>query len=360
MEDKGLLFIPDISGFTKFVNENDIGHSRMIIQELLETLINTNQIGLEVSEVEGDAILFYKFGEIPSLESIYRQVEEMFCRFHQHLIAYEHSRFCQCKACKSAISLTLKIITHYGEFTGYNVKNFNKLIGRDVIVAHQLLKNDIEQHEYWLVTQNLAPQKPLAPLTQWMEWNDSVKQTETGEIPFQYTQLSQLKTSLPPDPAPQLELAKKVKVLSLTRTYQTDIITLFHAAGDLNYRSRWQEGIVKVEDIDHYLPRIGMRSRFILANGQSAVFASSYSYQSDRIEFSETDERRTTSTYYILEKIGPTETRLTIELYIKDNILTAALFNLTQKKKKAAGLQQSLLNLDRLLQEIPSFAYEVT
>ena len=360
MENKGLLFIPDISGFTKFVNETDIGHSRLIIQELLETLINTNQIGLEISEIEGDAILFYKFGDIPSLEIIYQQVEQMFCHFHQHLTAYENSRFCQCKACKSAISLTLKIITHYGEFTGYNVKNFSKLIGKDVIVAHQLLKNDIDQHEYWLVTDSLAPQRPLAALTEWMQWNDSVKQTETGEITFRYTQLSQLKDNLPPDQSPQRDLAQKTKVLSVTRTYPTDIITLFHATGDLNYRSRWQEGIVKVEDIDHYLPRIGMRSRFILANGQSVVFASSYSYRSDRIEFSETDERRTTATYYILERLSPEETRLTIELYVKKNIFAATLFKLTRKKKATASLGRSMLRLEQLLKEIPAFSYEVT
>jgi hypothetical protein len=360
MENKGLLFIPDISGFTKFVNETDIGHSRLIIQELLETLINTNQIGLDISEIEGDAILFYKFGDIPSLETIYQQVELMFCRFHQHLTAYENSRFCQCKACKSAISLTLKIITHYGEFTGYNVKNFSKLIGKDVIVAHQLLKNDIEQHEYWLVTDSLAPQRPLAALTEWMQWNDSVKQTETGEISFRYTQLSQLKDNLPPDQSPRRDLAQKTKVLSVTRTYSTDIITLFHATGDLNYRSRWQEGIVKVEDIDHYLPRIGMRSRFILANGQSVVFASSYSYHSDRIEFSETDERRTTATYYILERLSPAETRLTVELYVKKNIFAATLFNLTRKEKATASLGRSMLRLEQLLKEIPSFSYEVT
>ncbi|MGI8583184.1 MAG: DUF2652 domain-containing protein, partial [Chitinophagaceae bacterium] len=75
MENKGLLFIPDISGFTKFVNETEIDHSRLIIQELLEILINANQIGLEVSEIEGDAILFYKFGESPNLEELYKQVE---------------------------------------------------------------------------------------------------------------------------------------------------------------------------------------------------------------------------------------------------------------------------------------------
>ena len=67
MENKGLLFIPDISGFTRFINETEINHSRLIIQELLEILINANNIGLEVSEVEGDAILFYKFGDLPHL-----------------------------------------------------------------------------------------------------------------------------------------------------------------------------------------------------------------------------------------------------------------------------------------------------
>src|SRR6188508_2107039 len=99
MENKGLLFIPDISGFTKFVSQTDIEHSRLIIQELLEVLINSNEIGLEISEVEGDAILFYKFGECPELSALYRQVEKMFCEFHQRLNAYDQHKFCQCNAC---------------------------------------------------------------------------------------------------------------------------------------------------------------------------------------------------------------------------------------------------------------------
>ena len=84
MANKGLLFIPDISGFTRFVNEIEIEHSRYIIQQLLEILINANKVGLEVSEIEGDAILFYKFGEPLELETLYKQVEQMFCAFHQH------------------------------------------------------------------------------------------------------------------------------------------------------------------------------------------------------------------------------------------------------------------------------------
>ena len=130
MENRGLLFIPDISGFTRFVTEMEIDHSSHIIQELLEILINANYTGLEISEIEGDAILFYKYGDPPDLKTIYDQVEKMFCEFHRHISAYEYRRLCQCKACRAAIDLTLKVITHYGEFTGYNVKTFNKLIVR--------------------------------------------------------------------------------------------------------------------------------------------------------------------------------------------------------------------------------------
>src|SRR4030095_9389041 len=206
MDNRGLIFIPDISGFTRFVNEVEIDHSRHIIQELLETIINANQLGLEISEIEGDAILFYKYGEKPELEAIYKQVEKMFCEFHKHLIAYDHRRLCQCTACAGAIELSLKVITHYGEFTGYNVKNFSKLIGKDIIVAHQLLKNDIDQHEYWLITDGLAEKKVIAHLPETLDWNKSVKQTETGAIPFEYTQLGHLKNDLTSDPPKDLEV----------------------------------------------------------------------------------------------------------------------------------------------------------
>jgi hypothetical protein len=359
MQNSGLLFIPDISGFTKFVNETEIEHSRYIIQELLETLINANDLGLEISEIEGDAILFYKFGEIPDLAILYKQVEKMFCEFHKYLIAYDRSRFCQCKACKSSIGLTLKVISHYGEFTGYNVKNFNKLIGKDIIVAHQLLKNDIQLHEYWLVTRGLTQDQPPAGLAQWMEWISSAKQTEQGDIPFHYTQLTQLKNQLPADAPLSLGLSKKVKILSLSDTFETDLITLFHASGDFSYRSRWQVGVQNVEELDHFLPRVGMRSKFSLTNGQTVMYASSYSYSPEKIEFSETDEAKKKSTYFILEKVDSGRTKLTIEYYIKKSILEPALFNWTKKKKLTSDTRRSLDNLHQLLKEIPNFAYEV-
>jgi Protein of unknown function (DUF2652) len=352
MENRGLLFIPDISGFTRFVNQTEIEHSRLIIQELLETLINANQIGLEVSEIEGDAILFYKFGPIPTLDELYRQVENMFCSFHRNLLSYDHRRYCQCKACMSAVDFSLKIITHYGEFTGYSVRNFHKLIGKDIIVAHQLLKNDIELHEYWLVTNNLFPGEAQESLLKEMNWSRSAKQTESGEIAFQYTLLTALKNGIPVDPLPDPGLSKKGKVFSISRDYETDIITLFHATGDFNYRSQWLEGVQKVEEVNHFLPRVGMRCRCILEDGQIITIATSYTYTDDRIEFCELEEGTGNATYFKLEKLEPKKSRLTIDYYIENNLFKQIAFSFTKKKRLEEMFRKSIARIEDVVREI--------
>src|SRR5210317_526358 len=91
-----LIFIPDISGFTQFVSETELNHSQHIITELLEALIGANQTGLEISEIEGDAILYYRFGEAPSAQELLDQVQKMFVHFHEHIARYENRRICQC------------------------------------------------------------------------------------------------------------------------------------------------------------------------------------------------------------------------------------------------------------------------
>lgn len=352
METKGLLFIPDISGFTRFVTETEISHSRLIIQELLELLINANQIGLEVSEIEGDAILFYKFGEPPELEEIYKQVEKMFCQFHKSLLAYDERKYCQCTACRSTADLSLKVITHYGEFTSYNVKNFSKLIGKDVIVAHQLLKNDIDQHEYWLVTNDLLDNRTPGGFASWMDWKDSAKQTETGEIRFHYTQLSQLKQEISHDTFPSLDLTGKKKIFSASEVYDTDIITLFHASGAFEYRHRWWEGVKKIEELNHFLPRIGMRSRWVLDSGEVVNYSSSYTYRADKIEFSETDEKNKLVTYFTLVKKEDKKTELTIDIYKGGSWLEKLLFSFSGEKKLKAIAQKSMQNLVPFAKEL--------
>ena len=353
MENRGLLFIPDISGFTRFVNEVEIEHSRFIIQQLLEILIKANEVGLEISEIEGDAILFYKFGEPQQLESLYKQVERMFCEFHQYLVAYDNRKICQCKACISAVGLSLKVITHYGEFTPLSVQKFNKLIGKDVIVAHQLLKNDIPQHEYWLITKDVLQNKEPAELAQWMHWDSSIKHTENGDIPFHYTQLGALKSGIL-QPSPETEISKKIKLLSVSKDYEVDVKTLCYTVVHFEFRHLWQAGIKAIDEVEHFLPGIGSRHRHVLENGETAMmYISNFAYNPEgKTIFSETNEKDKSSFVFIAEKTGGHTSRLTLEIYFQPNILKQVLFNRFEKKKKQQQLEQSMQRLENVLKEM--------
>jgi hypothetical protein len=346
---RGLIFIPDISGFTRFVTETELDHSRLIIKELLEVIINANDSGLEISEIEGDAILFYRFGEAPALQQLYSQVEKMFCAFHQNLVAYDVRRYCQCKACTSAVSLTLKVITHYGEFTQYNVSSFKKLIGKDLIVAHQLLKNEIPQHEYWLVTSSITGESRPGSLTTWMNWDSSAAQTESGSLPFHYTQLSPLRNAMISEQPQELNLDNKEKILSLKREYDIDIITLFHATGDFSYRHRWQEGVKKVEEVIHFLPRIGMKCKCTLESGEQTIYSSSYRYSEERIEFSETDENDGRVMVFTLMAVSPRKTSLTLDYYISNGARPGSSIDQNSMQET---FERSLENLDTLVRSL--------
>lgn len=150
-----LLFMPDISGFTEFVSSTEITHAQSIIQEVLEIIIESNQINLEIGEIEGDAVFFYRIGTPPTMEQLLKQVQIMFTKFHRHLQMYDKQRICPCAACSSAAQLKLKIVAHFGEVAGYSVKSHRKLFGRDVIVLHRLLKNSLNKKEYALLTEPL-------------------------------------------------------------------------------------------------------------------------------------------------------------------------------------------------------------
>ena len=153
MESQALIFIPDISGYTKFITETENKHSKHIITELLEVIIGANTLKLQVSEIEGDAVLFYRKGDPPKLNDLLSQVKEMFLAFHTQIKVIQRDNICQCGACRTAVELTLKFITHFGILDEISVQNFSKIMGGDVILAHRLLKNNIDESEYLLLTQ---------------------------------------------------------------------------------------------------------------------------------------------------------------------------------------------------------------
>ena len=124
---KSLLFIPDISGFTNFVQTTEAEHSQHVISELLEVLLDANVENLQLAEIEGDALFFFKENKIPSQERLLAQIERMFKAFYSHLKLLETNRICPCNACASAPNLELKIVAHSGELQFIEVQGNKKL-----------------------------------------------------------------------------------------------------------------------------------------------------------------------------------------------------------------------------------------
>ncbi|UEQ78316.1 DUF2652 domain-containing protein [Chryseobacterium arthrosphaerae] len=141
---EGIILIPDFSGFTEFVFNTKLYTGEYIVRQLLSILIDVNDQYFEISEIEGDAILFYRYDESPSYKSISKMLWNMRSAFNRKIEELS-------KSLSTTIDLSLKFIVHYGSFSQYNIGNFRKLYGKTIVEAHQLLKNGVaEQPSYAL------------------------------------------------------------------------------------------------------------------------------------------------------------------------------------------------------------------
>ena len=148
LEKQGLLFIPDISGYTRFVKDSDLLTGRQICLELLSTIVAENSLGMDVLEIEGDAVLFFKAGQLPSPAAILHQYEQMLEAFHDRMNALK-------KRFSLNLDFSLKAVAHYGTIATYNLAGFCKIYGPAVIEVHRLLKNSIQSDQYILFTEAL-------------------------------------------------------------------------------------------------------------------------------------------------------------------------------------------------------------
>lgn len=132
---EGVIMIPDFSGFTDFVSNTCFSKGEYIIKELLSTLISSNDNYFYLSDIEGDAILLYKYTKKPSYEKIIEALLRMHSAFNEKIAELS-------KRLEVAIPMSLKFILHYGEFSKYEIKRRNQLYGKTIIDAHRMLKNN--------------------------------------------------------------------------------------------------------------------------------------------------------------------------------------------------------------------------
>lgn len=266
----GTLFIPDISGFTQFINRTEVSHSKHIIEELLEVILKEAGDYLQVSEIEGDAVLFYRFEDQPDIPKLNTLAIRMFERFHQHLLYYDRDRVCDCGACSSSGRLTLKFIVHSGPLQEYAIGDRVKLFGREVILAHRLLKNKLDSREYILITETGGKKEESFDFIK--DGFESKKEIyeEIGEVQFWHRSLQSYKENLDALP-PRHSLALPEVKLSDCVPIKADLLTLLRAVTEPEHRLRWMKDLNKIELKEHRINRIKTTHECLIGQGSIEV-----------------------------------------------------------------------------------------
>ncbi len=351
-----LLFIPDISGFTKFIHSTEVSHSQHIIEELLEVLIDANEMDLQISEIEGDAILFYRTGKAPSAAEIIAQVEKMYISFHAHLKKYETQRICQCGACANVNGLALKFIIHYGDISRKQVKSFSKLFGKDLVVAHRLMKNEIVPDEYVLITHQL-----LNACFSWVEmkqiaWEDPSEGEEHydfGTVKYCYLSMEPLSAHIPSPTLEDFALSNTSKSLEVEAVIKAPMEMVFDIASDTRAKQLWMVGVTGTDQLNSKITQNGSAHRCILNEDGSGLYFISHDFDLSRdiITWTDTNPIDKFSLVFTFRRIGSHLTRVTLTKLSKHNFLKRLLYGFYQKKGEIQFFSSSFEKLDDYCQD---------
>jgi hypothetical protein len=268
MNTHSLLFVPDITGFTEFVNKTEIEHSQHIISELLESIIDGNVLGMEVSEVEGDAVLFYKQEHVPDAEAVFAQVKKMFLDFHAHLRLYDKQRICQCGACSTASRLSLKFVVHSGQIGFTNIKNQKKPFGADVVLLHKLLKNDVQDGEYVLFSEQYINDVSVASLEKLnLKLHKCQQEYEAvGIVNYQYLKLGELHREVI-DPPTYNVPAKSKNPISAEQVFDLPLMESYEYLSNFELKKTWNAEVTDFKYEKGKLNRMGTRHICVFEKG---------------------------------------------------------------------------------------------
>jgi hypothetical protein len=147
-------------------------------------------------------VLFYLKEDTPAPQDSVNQCLEIFDRFHTQLMVIEHDTVCQCGACQTASNLTLKFIAQHVEIKEIKVAQFVKATGVDMIIAHRLLKNNIDSNEYILITRSCLDGSGASLPSDDLSWQTGAQTyTAIGEVAFQFADLKTARRAIPNPPA---------------------------------------------------------------------------------------------------------------------------------------------------------------
>jgi hypothetical protein len=164
----GYFFITDITGYTGFLTHSELDHAKEILDALFESILANIEAPLILSNTQGDAIICYAPADaLHQPRQLLDVMEQTYFDFQHLLNLMKINNTCDCDACLNMSLLDLKIFLHYGEYLVQQIGNKSDLQGSDVILAHLLMKNGVQEkfkmRGYGLITDMALGAMGLSP-----------------------------------------------------------------------------------------------------------------------------------------------------------------------------------------------------
>ncbi len=138
------LVLADISGYTSYLAGVELDHAQDILADLTDVVVRTLRPTFRLAKLEGDAAFVYVVTEAVDGSMLQDTIEGCYIAFRRRLRDIAQASQCECDACTYTPRLDLKFVVHHGLIARQRMAGREELVGRDVIVVHRLLKNDIQ------------------------------------------------------------------------------------------------------------------------------------------------------------------------------------------------------------------------
>ncbi len=162
--------IADISGYTRFVSGVELDHAQDIVADIMNTLVKALRPPFRLAKFEGDAAFVYAPDGKLDGALLQDSIEQAYFAFRRRLRNIKQANSCTCQACSRMQSLDVKFVVHQGEFIRQKMAGREELAGRDVILVHRLLKNDVVEtfgtHAYALYSDACLRALGIDPVAQ--------------------------------------------------------------------------------------------------------------------------------------------------------------------------------------------------
>ena len=162
--------IADISGYTNFISGAELDHAQDIIADIMDTLLRALRPTFRLAKFEGDAAFVYAAADKVDGSLLQDAIESAYFAFRKRLRNIKQANSCECQACSLMQSLDVKFVVHHGEFIKQKMGGQEELAGRDVILVHRLLKNEVNKkfggHAYALYSDACVRAMGIDPAAQ--------------------------------------------------------------------------------------------------------------------------------------------------------------------------------------------------